>query len=88
MRLENSEAVEELYAGGVMKKPEVHLLGEYERLYGRVQRRWRRGMDLRTLKPFDLFGGESTGESLMITGMSVDYAAGTQRVYLSEVRNK
>lgn len=88
MRLENSEAVEELYAGGVMKKPEVHLLGEYERLYGRAQRRWRRGMDLRTLKPFDLFGGESAGESLMITGMSVDYAAGTQRVYLSEVRNK
>lgn len=86
--IDNNEVLDAIYANQVLCKPEDYLLSECERIYARIQRRWNRGMYLRHLTPVDLFGGESTGESLMITGMSVDYAAGTQRVYLSEVRNK
>lgn len=88
VRYPNSEAVDKVWVGGQEKKIETYLLDEYERLYGRVIRRWRRGMDLRALLPMDLFRGDATSTSLMITGMSVDYADGTQQVYLSEVRNK
>ena len=88
MRLPNSEAVDKLWIDGKEQKPEAYLLDEYSRLYGRVIRRWRRGMYLHTLLPIDVFRGDSSDVSLMITGMSVDYADGTQQVYLSEVKNK
>lgn len=88
MRLPNSAAIDTLWIDGEEKKPEVYLLDEYERLYGRVIRRWRRGMPQTSLLPIDIFSGDSDDVSLMITGLSVDFADGTQSVHLSEVKNK
>jgi hypothetical protein len=88
MRLPNSAAIDTLWIDGEEKKPEVYLLDKYERLYGRVIRRWRRGMPQTSLLPIDIFSGDSDDVSLMITGLSVDFADGTQSVHLSEVKNK
>lgn len=69
------------------EKPERFLLDEYERVYGRTIRRWRRGMWLRSLSPIDLFTSPGSEDSaLMLSGYTMDFGENTSEMYVTEVR--
>lgn len=68
------------------QKPEQFLLDEYQRVYGRAIRRWRRGMWLREVRPIDIYSLPASATSaLMITGYTKDFAENTAEVYLTEI---
>lgn len=67
------------------QKPERHLLDEYQRVYGRALRRWRRGTWLRDLQPTTAFLRE--GALLTATGYTADVEENTVEVYLSDVES-
>lgn len=67
------------------QKPEQHLLDEYQRVYGRALRRWRRGTWLRDLQPTAAFLRE--GALLTATGYTADVEENVVEVYLSDVES-
>jgi hypothetical protein len=69
------------------EKPERFLLDEYERIFGRTQRRWRRGLWLRELRPLDIFTLPAvTDSALMLTGYTMDFEENTAEAYLLDVK--
>lgn len=67
-------------------KPEVFLLDEYQRIYARAIQRWRRGMMLRDLQPFDVFTRPAATDSvLMLSGYTIDFDENMVEAYLSDV---
>lgn len=69
------------------EKPERFLLDEYERIFGRTQRRWRRGLWLRELRPLDVFTLPAvTDSALMLTGYTMDFKENTTEAYLLDVK--
>ena len=69
------------------EKPERFLLDEYERIFGRTQRRWRRGLWLRELRPLDVFTLPAvTDSALMLTGYTMDFEENTAEAYLLDVK--
>lgn len=71
------------------EKPERFLLDEYERIFGRTQRRWRRGLWLRELRPLDIFTLPAvTDSALMLTGYTMDFEENTAEAYLLDVKTK
>lgn len=67
-------------------KPEQFLLDEYQRLYGRALRRWRRGMMMRELRPIDLYSRAEAGSVLSLTGYTADFDGNTIIAYLSDTK--
>lgn len=67
-------------------KPEQFLLDEYQRLYGRALRRWRRGMMMRELRPIDLYSRAEAGSVLSLTGYTADFEGNTIIAYLSDTK--
>lgn len=67
-------------------KPEEFLLDEYQRIYGRAIRRWRRGMMMRELRPIDLFTQGIGDYALMLTGFTADFDENTVVAYLTDVK--
>ena len=53
-------------SGAVAQKLEEHLLDEYERLYARPMRRWRRGAWLRDLIPITVFSGDDASMTVTL----------------------
>ena len=99
-RINNAEQMSLLFSGSykvidklyrttstTAEKPERFLLDEYERVYGRTLRRWRRGMWLRDLSPIDMFTAPSSEDSvLMLSGYTMDFGENTGEMYVTEVR--
>lgn len=69
-------------SGAVAQKLEEHLLDEYERLYARPMRRWRRGAWLRDLIPITVFSGDDA--SMTVTGYTADVEENIVSVFLSD----
>lgn len=69
-------------SGTVSQKLEEHLLDEYERLYARPMRRWRRGAWLRDLIPITVFSGDDA--SMTVTGYTADVEENIVSVFLSD----
>lgn len=69
-------------SGTVAQKLEEHLLDEYERLYARPMRRWRRGAWLRDLIPITVFSGDDA--SMTVTGYTADVEENIVSVFLSD----
>lgn len=70
-------------------KPEQFLLANFERLYAQVSRRWRRGMELREMKPIDIFSISGKAESVLtISGSTTNYALGVVELRLTEVKSE
>lgn len=69
-------------SGTVAQKLEEHLLDEYERLYARPMRRWRRGAWLRDLIPITVFSGDNA--SMTVTGYTADVEENIVSVFLSD----
>lgn len=67
-------------------KPEQFLLDEYERLYGRTLRRWRRGTWCYDANPVDVYNIATADSVAVLTGYTADYAEATMVVYISDVR--
>lgn len=67
-------------------KPEEFLLDEYQRIYGRAIRRWRRGMMMRELRPIDLFTQGIDDYALALTGFTADFDENTVVAYLTDVK--
>ena len=68
-------------------KPEQYLLDNYERLYGRVSQRLRRGITLQDIKPFDLFT-KGSEEVWCITGTTIDFGENVAELRMSEVKSE
>ena len=99
-RINNAEQMSLLFSGSykvidklyrttstTAEKPERFLLDEYERVYGRTLRRWRRGMWLRDISPIDMFTAPSSEDSvLMLSGYTMDFGENTGEMYVTEVR--
>jgi hypothetical protein len=69
-------------SGAVSQKLEEHLLDEYERLYARPMRRWRRGAWLRDLIPITVFSGDDA--SMTVTGYTADVEENIVSVFFSD----
>lgn len=85
----NYKVIDKLYrtTSTTAEKPERFLLDEYERVYGRTIRRWRRGMWLRNLSPIDMFTAPGSEDSvLMLSGYTMDFGENTSEMYVTEVR--
>lgn len=67
-------------------KPEEFLLDEYQRIYGRAIRRWRRSMMMRELRPIDLFTQGIGDYALTLTGFTADFDENTVVAYLTDVK--
>lgn len=67
-------------------KLEQFLLDEYERVYGRTLRRWRRGTWAKDFNPTDVYNIASADSVAVLTGYTADYAEATAEVYLSDVK--
>lgn len=82
---EYNHALDTIWRGEVENKPEQFLLQDYERIYARMLRRWRRGLAIDALRPIDVW---SRGADVVLvpTGASIDYAEGTGEIYLSEIK--
>lgn len=84
----NYTAIDKVYrtTATTAQKPEQFLLDEYQRVYGRALRRWRRGMWLRELRPIDIYSLPASATSaLMIAGYTKDFAENTAEAYLTEI---
>lgn len=83
----DSNMINAVYCTSVVeaKKPEQHLLDEYQRVYGRAMRRWRRGTWMRNLLPTTVFLRE--GALLATTGYTADVEENVVEVYLSDVES-
>ena len=84
----NQQPIDTLYRTTSLEadKPERFLLDEYQRLFGRALQRWRRGIELRDLRPLNLFSRAGYSESaLALTGYTMDFESNTAEAYLSEV---
>lgn len=67
-------------------KPEQFLLDEYQRIYGRTLQRWRRGVMMRDVRPFDIFSRTGVHDHrLILTGYTADFDENTISLYLSDV---
>lgn len=67
-------------------KPEQFLLDEYERVYGRAQRRWRRGTWCRDLNPADVYNIATSDSAGVLTGYTADYSEAVIEMYISDVK--
>ena len=84
----NQQPIDTLYRTTSLEadKPERFLLDEYQRLFGRALQRWRRGIELRGLRPLDLFSRAGYSENaLALTGYTMDFESNTAEAYLSDV---
>lgn len=83
----SGEMIDAVYRTSVAEaqKPEQHLLDEYQRVYGRAMRRWRRGTWLRSLLPTAVFLRD--GALLATTGYTADVEENVVEVYLSDVES-
>lgn len=81
------EMIDAVYRTSVAEaqKPEQHLLDEYQRVYGRAMRRWRRGTWLRNILPTAVFLRD--GALLATTGYTADVEENVVEVYLSDVES-
>jgi len=99
-RINNAEQMSLLFSGSykvidklyrttstTAEKPERFLLDEYERVYGRTIRRWRRGMRLRNLSPIDMFTAPGYEDSAAaISGYTKDFCENIAEVNLTELK--
>ena len=70
-------------------KPEQFLLANFERLYSRVTRQWRRGTEIREMKPIDVFSISGNADSVLaISGNTTNYAVGVTEFRLTEVKSE